>query len=99
MTRPSLFCFMLCIIAAPLVLADTYGIAAQLNVGGDGKWDYPSVDPASHRLYLSRGAHVMVVDTESGKVVGDIPDTPGVHGIAIATDLGRGYISVGKSNQ
>jgi len=90
---------MLCIIAAPLVLADTYGIAAQLNVGGDGKWDYPSVDPASHRLYLSRGTHVMVVDTESGKVVGDIPDTPGVHGIAIATDLGRGYISVGKSNQ
>jgi YVTN family beta-propeller protein len=99
MISPRFIFSILTVIGAPLALADTYGISNKFNVGGEGKWDFPSVDSASHRLYLSRGTHVMIVDTESGKVVGDIPDTPGVHGIAIASDLGRGYISVGKSNQ
>jgi YVTN family beta-propeller protein len=99
MINPRLICCILTVITAPVVHADTYSVSNQFNVGGEGKWDYPSVDSASHRLYLSRGTHVMIVDTDSGKAVSDIPDTPGVHGIAIAGELGRGYISVGKSNQ
>ena len=99
MISPRFICCLLAVIGAPVVHADTYGVSNKLNVGGDGKWDYPSVDSVLHRLYLSRGTHVMIVDADSGKAVADIPDTPGVHGIAIASDLGRGYISVGKSNQ
>ncbi len=68
------------------------------TLGGEGGWDYPTVDSAAHRLYLSRATHVAVIDTLTGKSVGDVPDTPGVHGIAIAADLHRGYASAGKAN-
>ena len=66
------------------------------KLGGDGGWDYLEVDSDSHHLFISRATHVMVVDTDSGKQVGDIPDTPGVHGIALAPELGRGFTSNGK---
>ena len=67
-------------------------------LGGEGGWDYPTVDSAAHRLYLSRATRVAVIDTRTGKPVGDVPDTPGVHGIAVATDFKRGYASAGKAN-
>ena len=67
-------------------------------LGGEGGWDYPLVDSAAHRLYLSRATHVAVIDIRTGKPVGDVPDTPGVHGTAIAADLRRGYASAGKAN-
>lgn len=73
----------------------TYKVLRRMPVGGEGGWDYLTVDPDSHRIYISRGTHVMVVDEISGKVVGDIPDTKGVHGIAIAADLGKGFTSNG----
>jgi len=79
--------------------AASYRIADRIPVGGDGKWDYPSVDSTTHRLYLSRGTHVAVVDTQTGHIAGDIADTPGVHGIALAPELGRGYISMGKADR
>jgi YVTN family beta-propeller protein len=85
--------------SAPAGSGGPYRIADQFPVGGDGKWDYPSVDSTTQRLYLSRGTHVTIVDTQTGQIVGDIADTPGVHGIALAPDLGRGYISVGKADQ
>ena len=66
------------------------------KLGGEGGWDYLEVDPESHRLFISRATHVIVVDAESGKQLGDIPDTPGVHGIALANDLGRGFTSNGR---
>jgi YVTN family beta-propeller protein len=75
-----------------------YHQLAKYDVGGEGGWDYLTVDDSSNRLFVSRGTHVMVLDTNSGKVVGDIPDTPGVHGIAIAQDLGRGFVSNGRDN-
>jgi YVTN family beta-propeller protein len=75
-----------------------YRVVDQLALGGDGGWDYLSVDPNTHLLYLSRADHVTVVDTGSGKIIGDIPDTQGVHGIALAPELNRGFISCGKSN-
>src|SRR4051812_19818661 len=67
---------------------------AKWDVGGEGGWDYFVYDTAGKRLFISRGTHVMVVD-DNGKVTGDIPDTPGVHGIALAQDLGKGFISNG----
>jgi YVTN family beta-propeller protein len=79
--------------------AASYRVADKFPIGGDGKWDYPGIDSTAQRLYLSRATHVVIVDTQTGQVAGDIPDTPGVHGIAVAPALGRGYISVGKSDQ
>ena len=77
----------------------TYAVAEKWPLPGDGGWDYLSVDPAAHLLYQSRATHVAIVDIVSGKIVGDIADTPGVHGIALAADLGRGYISAGTTNR
>lgn len=76
----------------------TYHVQKSISVGGDGGWDYLTADRASHRLYISRGTHVVVVDLEQEKVVGDIPNTPGVHGIALAPRLGRGFTSNGREN-
>jgi DNA-binding beta-propeller fold protein YncE len=74
-----------------------YHVARTIALGGEGFWDYVSADPAAHRLYVSHGTRVQVVDTASGAVVGEIPDTPGVHGVAIAPELGRGFTSNGRA--
>jgi len=66
------------------------------KLGGEGGWDYLEIDSASRHLFLSHGTHVQVIDADSGKAVGDIPDTPGVHGIALAPELGRGFTSNGR---
>jgi WD40 repeat protein len=73
-----------------------YKVVNTYKVGGDGGWDYLTADAVARRLYISRATHVIVLDLDSGKAVGDIPDTPGVHGIALAPDLGRGFISNGR---
>ena len=70
----------------------------EYKLGGEGGWDYLTVDSAARRVYISRSTHVLVVDADSGKVVGDIPDTAGVHGIALAPDLGLGFTSNGRSS-
>ncbi len=75
-----------------------YHVVARIAAGGEGGWDYLAVDTAAHRLYISRATHVMVVDTDRDSVVGDIGDTPGVHGIAVAPELGRGFISNGRDS-
>jgi YVTN family beta-propeller protein len=67
------------------------------KIGGGGGWDYLTVD-SMHRLFLSRGTQVDVVDTQSGKVLGTIPNTQGVHGIALAPDLHRGFTSNGRAD-
>ena len=71
----------------------SYRVAARLSIGGDGGWDYPSVDPNTHLLYLSRADRVTVVDTGVGKIIGEIPDTAGVHGIALAPGFNRAWSS------
>ena len=86
----------LSLIAAAWAASPDYKVIKTYKIGGDGGWDYLTVDPSAHRLYISRATHVIVMDTESGKQVGDIPDTPGVHGIALATGLGRGFTSNGR---
>jgi YVTN family beta-propeller protein len=75
-----------------------YAVSSQWKIGGPGGWDLLAVDEGLRRLYLSRSDRVVVLDADNGKVVGEIPHTDGVHGIAIAADLGHGYTSNGKSN-
>jgi DNA-binding beta-propeller fold protein YncE len=73
-----------------------YKVVNTYKIGGDGGWDYLTADAEARRLYISRATHVIVLDLDSGKTVGDIADTPGVHGIALAPELGRGFISNGR---
>src|SRR5262245_1983423 len=73
-------------------------ILKEIKIGGEGGWDYLTMDSSARRLYVSHATHVVVVDPDAGKVVGDIPDTPGVHGIALAPDLNRGFVSNGRGN-
>ena len=87
------------VLLASLVLAagsSGYHVAKKTVLGGDGGWDYLTVDAKARRIYISRGTHVMVVDADSAAVVGDIPGTNGVHGIAIASDMDKGFISDGR---
>jgi YVTN family beta-propeller protein len=78
--------------------AADYQITKKIPVPGQGSWDYLTVDEAARRLYVSHGTQVEVLDVDSGTVVGNIPNTPGVHGIAIAPELGRGFVSAGQSS-
>jgi DNA-binding beta-propeller fold protein YncE len=78
------------------VAGSGYHVVTTYKVGGQGGWDYLTADADARRVYISRGTHVMVLDADSGKVVGDIPDTQGVHGIALAPELGRGFTSNGR---
>lgn len=78
--------------------APGYRVAKKVEVGGEGGWDYLLVDTAARRLYVSRGTRVMVFDADTYASVGEIPDTAGVHGIAIAPDLSRGFTSNGRAN-
>lgn len=70
----------------------------QVSLPGSGGWDYLTVDAAARRVYVSHATQVEVLDADTQKGVGTIPDTLGVHGIALAPDLGRGFISAGKAD-
>jgi len=85
--------------SAPLRAADgNFHLLKKVVLGGEGGWDYLICDSAARRVYISRGTHVMVIDADSYAVVGDIPNTEGVHGIALAPELGRGFTSNGRAN-
>lgn len=91
--------FVLCVSLVAVATAAAgqgYHITKTYKVGGEGGWDYVTVDASARRFYISRGTHVIVLDADSGKNVGDIPDTPGVHGIALAPELGKGFTSNGR---
>jgi DNA-binding beta-propeller fold protein YncE len=90
---------MLFLSAVPANCAAHYEVTRRYVLGGEGGWDALTYDPASRHLFISRGTHVIVLDPATGKQVGDIPDTPGVHDIAIAAGAGKGFITVGKSNK
>ena len=85
--------------AAPAPGASGYKIIKTVQLGGEGGWDYVYVDSAARRVYISRGTHTVVMDADTYAMVGDIPDTQGVHGIAIASDLGRGFTSNGRTQR
>jgi DNA-binding beta-propeller fold protein YncE len=83
---------------ATVALADGpgYKVVNTYKLRGEGGWDYLIADASARRLYISRATHVIVIDLDSGKSVGDIADTPGVHGIALAPEFGRGFVSNGR---
>jgi DNA-binding beta-propeller fold protein YncE len=85
-------------LAAPAGTAE-FKIVGKFALEGGGRWDYLIVDPQSRRLYMSHATSVTVLDADSGAPVGSIPETPGVHGIALAPDLGIGFTSNGGENR
>jgi hypothetical protein len=83
------------LLAAPTILTGQSFKVAKYSIGGDGGTDYLTAEPGTGRVFVSRGTHVMVVDGATGKVLGDIPDTPRTHGIALAPKSGHGFITNG----
>ena len=97
MNKILVFCSLV-FITSVYAVAPGYHVIKKLQIGGDGFWDYLIVDSAARRLYVSHSTRVVVIDLETDKVVGEIDDTPGVHGIALAPELNRGFISCGRAS-
>jgi len=93
-----LVCVLLFAAAAPAATPG-YHLTKNIRIGGQGFWDYLSIDQSTRRLFVSHGTHVAVVDLDTDRVAADIPDAPGVHGIALAPELGRGFISCGQADK
>jgi YVTN family beta-propeller protein len=93
--RAAIFLFV-CLVAS--ATAVDYQITRKIPIPGKGSWDYLTVDEGARRLYVSHGTQVEVLDVDSGAIVGKVENTPGVHGIAIAPELGRGFASNGQSS-
>jgi len=94
-----LFLLAVLLVTVSAIAAGTgYHILKEIKVGGEGGWDYLTMDSAARRLYVSHTNKVNVIDPDTGKIVGEIPDTQGVHGIAIASALNRGFTSNGRGN-
>jgi glutamine cyclotransferase len=89
----------LAITCAPAFAATgSYHIVKTVPLAGDGFWDYLGFDAANRHLFITHGTHVMVLDADSQAIVGDIPDTNRVHGVAVGFDIGRGFTSNGGDN-
>jgi len=85
------------LVATALAASDPeYKVIDTYKLGGEGGWDYLTADSSARRLYISRATHVIVLDLDSGKTIGDIADTPGVHGIALAPEFDHGFTSNGR---
>lgn len=95
--KPGLVIFLIGAVSA--AQAPGYKAAGSIQIGGSGGWDYLAADTANRRLYVSHATQVEVIDLDSGKPVGKITGLAGVHGIALADDLGLGFISDGRANQ
>jgi YVTN family beta-propeller protein len=93
--RAAIFLFV-CLVASATAL--DYQITRKIPIPGKGSWDYLVVDEGGRRLYVSHGTQVEVLNVDSGAIVGKVENTPGVHGIAIAPELGRGFASNGESS-
>ncbi len=76
-----------------------YRVIQTFRLGGEGGWDYVTVDPDAHRIYIPRGNHVMVLDEGKGKVIADMPDMKGLHGVAVAREFNKGFITGNKSEE
>ncbi len=96
------FCFVLILFTFTLLLAEKtdglYSVKSRKTLGGEGGWDYLAVDSDANRLYITRGTHLMVLDAGDLKVLGDVPNLNGIHGVAIVKELGKGFISNGRDN-
>jgi len=83
---------------ATVTAGTNYKVVKTWRLGGDGGWDYLTEDSDGHRLFIARATRVMVIDTDSGKQIGEIANTPGVHGVAIDSEIGRGFTSNGRED-
>src|SRR6516162_10492317 len=88
----------LTVLGVPVQAAPLYHIAHEVKVPGDEGWDYLTFEQGGHRLFIAHGTQVTVVDTDQLAATGAIADTPGAHGVALAPDLGRGYVSAGRTS-
>ena len=96
MNRSLLTVLTFCVLAAPFSRAQAdWEVVKTFPVGGQGSWDYLTVDSQTHRLYVPRTTHTLVIDAESGKTIADIPGQKGAHGVALAPAAGRGFITDG----
>jgi YVTN family beta-propeller protein len=86
------------VIASAAFAAEGYKVVGKIKIGGTGGWDYIDVDPDANRVYASHASLVEVVDPKAGKVVGQITQLHGVHGVAVAPEFGKGFITNGQSN-
>jgi DNA-binding beta-propeller fold protein YncE len=95
----SLRTFILCLFLSTSALSqETYHLVKKIPIPGQGGFDYLTIDAGARRLYVSHGTQVEVLDVDSGVIVGKIPNTLGVHGIAIAPEVGRGFVSDGQTS-
>jgi len=105
MFKSSIFVLCLLVIGIAAVRADDvkpqgpYKVVNTLQIGGTGGWDYISVDPETHRLYIPRSDHALVVDSADGKVLGTVTGLSGAHGVAVVSSVGHGFATSGKDNQ
>ena len=76
-----------------------YRVLRNIHLGGEGGWDYVTVDSAARRVYIPRGTHIMVVDADSGKLVSDILGMNGLHGVAVASEFNRGFVTGNKTEK
>lgn len=95
---PGLYCVLLLIgslAPAKAVAQSNWAVSNTFHVGGEGGWDYITVNPDTHRLYVTRTTHTMVIDGQSGEIIADIPGQKRSHGVALVPNAGRGFISDG----
>jgi DNA-binding beta-propeller fold protein YncE len=97
-TRFGLVLFLTLISLSALAKDPSYRFLQEIPIGGEGGWDYLSVDSEARLLYVTHTSNVVVIDMDQGKVVGEVADTPGVHGFAVAPDLGLGFASNGRES-
>ena len=83
--------------ASPLAAqSSAYRVTRTYTLGGDGSWDYVIPDPPNHRIFIARQTRVMVVDPESGKLLGEVPGLNGAHGVALVYATGHGFATSGR---
>lgn len=90
--------FAVCISASAWAQSPVYKVSRKAILGGEGGWDYLTYDSSAHRLYIARSTRVMVVDVDSGTLVGEVAGTAGVHGVALVPELNRGVSSNGRDD-
>ena len=98
LTASALFLFLFASVTLARAQAINYHIVNTISLPGDDGWDYIFDDGSAHRLYVTRGSHLQIVDTKKGSLVGDIDGLNGIHGVAIDKKDGKGFISNGRSN-